>query len=339
MKYLRPLLAPVLLAISAPVWSCDLCAVYNATSAKADFDSGFSFSLAEQFVHHGTELFDDQRIRRDDADYLDSSITHLVPGYNFSPRFGVSLNLPLVARSFRRTDLRYTTGGLPALETERGSEFGVGDAALIGRGTIFTKRTMKYDVTVNLLGGVKFPTGDTDRLKDEISQTDIYNDFLPPGTPHDPLSHSISSVHQHSISAGSGSFDGLFGVTLNTRWDRWFFNSQAQYSLRTAGESGFHYGDDLLISGGPGRFLLATEDYSLSLQALAVYNTMGRDTLEGRISDRTGQTAWYLGPQINFTWSGHFTANLGVDVPLHITANGFQAVPDYRLHGGVSWRF
>ena len=66
---------------------------------------------------------------------------------------------------------------------------------------------------------------------------------------------------------------------------------------------------------------------------------MGRDEVRGRQSDRTGSTGWYLGPLLNFTWHDGFAANVGVDLPLHIQNNGFQNVPDYRLHGGCSCRF
>jgi hypothetical protein len=50
-------------------------------------------------------------------------------------------------------------------------------------------------------------------------------------------------------------------------------------------------------------------------------------------------TAWYLGPQIGFTWGQHFSANAGVDVPLGIANHRLQNVPDYRVHGGIAWRF
>ncbi|HVY70989.1 MAG TPA: hypothetical protein VHH73_13740, partial [Verrucomicrobiae bacterium] len=332
-------LLPALLATVAPATACELCAIYNATSARADFGGGFSFAVEEQFTRLGTELLFDKKIIRDTPDYLETSITHLVPSYNFSSKFGVSVNIPLVNRSYRWTDLRYHTAAPPEFVTQQASEFGLGDVALVGRGTVFARRTMKYHFVVNLLGGIKFPTGDTAHLGDELEQEEIYNQFIPPNTPHDPLAHSIASVHQHELSAGSGSYDGIFGVAVNSRWRSWFANAQAQYLLRTAGAADFQYGDELQISGGPGRYLIATESHSLSLQANAVYSTMARDTLAGKTSDRTGQTAWFLGPQVNVTWSEHFTANLGIDIPLHITANGFQAVPDYRLHGGISWRF
>jgi hypothetical protein len=66
---------------------------------------------------------------------------------------------------------------------------------------------------------------------------------------------------------------------------------------------------------------------------------MAHDRLLGQTSARTGSTGWYFGPQINLTLGEHFSANAGVDIPLQITANGFQNVPDYRIHGGFSWRF
>src|SRR5262249_51844613 len=158
--------------------------------------------------------------------------------------------------------------------------------------------------------------------------------FLPPATPHDPLGHSIASVHEHELALGSGSYDGIFGATVNARYRRFFLNGQFQYYLRTEGESGFIFGDELMVSGGPGAFILLSHGWTLSLQANGVYDTQARDQLLGRVSDRTGLTAWYFGPLLAFTMSDHFSANLGVDVPLRITNNGFQSVPNYAVHGG-----
>jgi len=225
------------------------------------------------------------------------------------------------------------------LFTEKGTEFGLGDIALIGRFTIFQKLAMKYGFTVNFLGGVKFPTGDASRLDDEVAQAEIFQSFLPPGTPHDPLGHSITSVHQHMLALGSGSYDGVFGLTGNARWRRWFINGQFQYYLRTKGEAGFKYGDELLISGGPGSFLFFNDSCTFSLQANALYDTMARDELLDQPSNRTGLTAWYLGPLLIFTWGEHLSINAGVDVPLSIENNGFQSVPNYRVEGGIAYRF
>ena len=66
---------------------------------------------------------------------------------------------------------------------------------------------------------------------------------------------------------------------------------------------------------------------------------MGRDELIGQVSNRTGETAWYMGPFLALTIGEHFSANAGVDVPLRIANNGFQSVADYEVRGGISWRF
>jgi hypothetical protein len=332
-------LALLLLGFAGPAsFGCELCAVYSAGSARGESGSGFLVSVSEQFTSYRTTHFDGEEIDIADPDYLDNSVTHLVTSYNFSPRFGVSLSLPLVYNSFRRFDVRYSERAPPVSETEADSEFGLGDAALIGRVTLLAKNEMEYGIVINLLGGVKFPTGDSSRLADEVEQARIFESF--PGPPHtDPLSHSPAGVHQHMLAAGSGSYDGILGLTVNSRWKRWFFNSQFQYYLRTAGEEDFEYGDDIMVSGGPGRYLLLHDAWTVSLQLNAVYETEGRVRLLDRKSDRTGMTAWYLGPQFSVTVGEHLAANAGVDVPLHIISRGFQNVPTYRVHAGLNYRF
>ena len=319
--------------------ACDLCAVYRASDADGANTSGFVFSLAEQFIPYRTIQNESTEVSPALRDHVDSSITHFVFGYNFSPKWGLSLNVPLTHLEFQRSDFRYSTGGPPTFFTEEGSETGIGDISLIGRTTLFQKSEMDHSLQINLLAGIKLPTGDSDRLAEEMDQTRIYNTLIPPNTPHDPLGHSIAAVHPHSIALGSGSVDGIFGITVNSRWQRLFLNGQAQYYLRTEGRSGFKYGDELILSGGPGVFVWLAKSGSLSTQANLIYDQMGRDELDGVTSYRTGSTAWYLGPLINLTLGERFTANVGIDLPLQIKNGGYQAVPDYRLHGGVAWRF
>jgi hypothetical protein len=321
--------------------ACELCAIYNASDASGQFNSGFLFTVSEQYIRYGTSQFFGEEVAIDDSlySYVNSSITHFAPGYNFTPRFGIGLNIPLTYLRFKRTDLLYAAGVPPTLITDQGKKIGLGDVALIGRWTLFERTRMRYGIVINLLGGVKFPTGDASAIRDEVDQSRLFESFLPPGTPHDPLGHSLSSVHQHDLALGSGSYDGVFGLTLNARWHRWFLNSQFQYNLRTSGEEGFRFGDELMVSGGPGFFVFLGETWTLSLGPNAVYDTMARDELLGRPSERTGSTAWYLGPRLNFTWGIHLSANAGFDMPLRIANNGFQSVPDYRINGGISWRF
>ena len=70
-----------------------------------------------------------------------------------------------------------------------------------------------------------------------------------------------------------------------------------------------------------------------------VWERTERDKIIGQPFQQTGMTAVYLGPLLNLTLGGHFSANAGVDFPLSIYNHQIQTVPDYRVHGGFSWRF
>jgi hypothetical protein len=75
------------------------------------------------------------------------------------------------------------------------------------------------------------------------------------------------------------------------------------------------------------------------VQASAFYEAMKQDWVTGKIHDQTGSTAWYMGPQLVFTFGEHFSTQAGVDLPLRINNHGLQNVPDYRVHAAVKWRF
>jgi hypothetical protein len=324
MKHLMPgfLLSAVI--VTQPALACDLCAVYGVSNAQGE-SSGFIATVAGQFVAARDLQFDGKSISVSEAEFLDSSIIHFVPGYNFTPRVGLSLNVPLIYRSYRLYDLDGPSEGHVS---------GLGDISLIGRLSILQQVEKDYSVRLSLLGGVKLPTGDADLVKKDVEQEVFYSSFFPPGH-----GHAISGVHLHDLALGSGSVDGIVGTSLNLRRKSAFFTTEFQYYIRTEGESSFKFGNDLMVSGGPGYFLLLKERYSASLQLNAAYETKARAEYFGRKSNQTGMTAWYLGPQLGFTFGSHFSARAGVDIPLRVESNGLQSVPDYRIHGSFAWSF
>jgi len=337
MKHLA--LAALLYALVESVAGCELCAIYSATAARGEAVRGFQLSISEQFTGFETLLFEGSSFPSAgflEGSYLDNSITHVVPGYNFSERFGLNLNIPIIYRAFNRYEIRYRESGsgfISSINQEEGNVFGLGDMALIGRLAVVQKLEMNYSLTFDLFAGVKFPTGDTDRLQDEVEQARRAAIAL--GPIHE---HNVLPVHQSDLSLGSGSFDGVFGTAANVRWDRWFFNNQIQYYLRTEAE-GYKFGNEWIISGGPGAYLLLEERFTLSLQAKASYESKARDEVLGRKSNSSGISSWYVGPLFGFTWGEHLSANAGFDFPWHIYNHGLQIVSDYRVHAGLSWRF
>src|SRR5207244_9601634 len=121
-------------------------------------------------------------------------------------------------------------------------------------------------------------------------------------------------------------------------WRRLFFNTQVQYYLRSEAVD-YQVGDLVIVSGGPGVYALLTGAGTLSVQVNAFYENKNSDLALGQINNQTGSTAWYLGPQLRWTWGDHLSADAGADLPVRISNRGMQSVPDYRLHAGVSWRF
>jgi hypothetical protein len=232
----------------AAVSGCDLCAVYNSTAARGESSRGFHVSLAEQFTHSATLQEEGSEIGDPARQYRDSSITTLAVGYNFHPRFGVTLNVPYIHRAFRRAE---------GFEIERGTESGLGDVAFVGRTVLLTKAEHEHSYSFNLLAGVELPTGDSDRLREERDEVEV------PGT--------LSGVHGNDLALGSGSFDGIVGAAGHAHWRRSFFTVDAQYFVRTRGDFGCRFGNELSVFAGPGVYVLFSEESTLGLQAGFTY--------------------------------------------------------------------
>ena len=308
--------------VATPAAACDLCSVYSAMQARGEIDKGFTVGVAQQFTHYGTLQEDGHKIPNGLKQHFDSSISQLFAGYNFTDRFGVQVNLPIIHRSFLRAD--------DSGEIERGTESGVGDVSLVSNFLAYRKATKKFTVAWTVHGGVKFPTGSSDRLQEEVDE--LTAPPLPPGAPQ-------SGIHGHDLALGSGSMDGIVGTGLFARRQRLFFAANAQYAIRTKGDFDYRYADDLAWWGGPGVFLALNESYTVALQLNVSGETKGRDTFQGAKADDTGITSVFLGPQISVTWGERLSAELGADLPVSIDNTALQTVPDYRVRAAVNWRF
>jgi hypothetical protein len=310
--------AVILATFAQPMLACDLCGVYSATQVALETSQGPFVGVAEQFTHFGTIQMDGKEVSNPSGQYLDSSISQLFAGYNFTPRIGLQFNLPLIYRSFKRPD---GEGGI-----DFGTESGLGDVSLLGNFLAFQKVKENFTVNWNVLGGVKFPTGSSDRLKEELNE--VENPVGPP-----------SGIHGHDLTLGSGSYDGIIGSGIYARWHKGFLTANLQYAIRTEGDFNYRFANDLTWSGGPGYYLILNDSYTLALQAVVSGEHKGKDTFAGESAEDTGITAVYLGPQLNFTWRGKLSIQIGADLPVSLDNTSLQTVPDYRIRGGLTWRF
>lgn len=303
-----------LIATAAP--ACELCSVASAIDARST-RPGFFVGLDERFTHFGTLREDGDEVDNDTGQRMDSSITQLVIGHRFDRTWSVQAVIPYIHRSFRRPE---------GFEIDSGTENGLGDIALTGSATAWESLDGPATGIVAVLAGIKAPTGDSDRLAEEEAEIEI------PGAPE-------SGVHGHDLALGSGSWDGLVGLTAYASWERLFFTGDAQYAIRTEGDHDYRYANDFTWRFSPGILVWVDEGNTLGLQASFSGESKGKDEHAGEKAEDTGIVAVYLGPLVSYTWHDLLSAEVGLDLPLVQDNTALQLVPDYRVYATVTGRF
>lgn len=332
---------------------CDLCGCYtpqleatlmmdpNApldpqSHGKHTWPDGFYVAIAEQFTHFETLQLDGKEVANPTGQYLDSSITQLVAGYSITPRFGLQINVPLIYRSFERPE---------AFEIDRGTESGLGDVSLLAKYVLFhtekggsnhldftdpkSPRMLStepdFTASVVAMTGVKFPTGDTDRIKEEFDEVEV------PGAPE-------SGIHGHDLSLGTGSYDGIFAGQTSFRYRNFFLQADAQFALRGHGRHDYDFANEISWSGGPGYYFVRNSHTIIGLQLIVSGEHKDLDRFQGAPVEDTGITSVFLGPRIVAS-VGRVSGEIGVDLPVSIDNTALQTVPDYRVRAGFAFRF
>ncbi|HEV2804732.1 MAG TPA: hypothetical protein VGW57_07370 [Chthoniobacterales bacterium] len=326
--------------------ACDLCGCYTPqieAMSRAEMSAGgpmaatpFYFAVAEQFTHLGTLQFDGEEVANPTGQYLDSSITQLVAGYSFNSRFALQVNLPLIYRSFERPE---------GFEIDRGTESGVGDISLLGKFVLLRHEsggraslkfddpknphfeTQEADLTVSalLLGGVKFPTGDSSRLEEEFNEVEV------PGAP-------ASGIHGHDLTLGSGSYDGIVGAQFSLRYKYFFFQADTQFTVRSEGAHQYEFANDISWSGGPGVYFVRSKETIVGLQFVVSGEHKGVDHFRGEPAEDTGITSVFVGPRVVAS-HGKLSFEVAAELPVSVDNTALQVVPDYRLRGSFAFRF
>lgn len=298
--------------------ACDLCAIYSANQAHAEIGRGPFAGLAEQYTYFGSVQQDGDRVGNPSGQYLHSAISQLFVGYNLNRTMGIQFTAPIIYRYYKRPD---GAGGI-----EHGTEAGLGDVSLLGNFLAYRLSQLERTFNWTLMGGVKFPTGNTGRIKEEFSE--VQNPVGPP-----------SGIHGHDLTLGSGSYDGIVGTSVYGRWRRFFATANVQYFIRTTGDFDYRFANELIWSLAPGYYAVLDERYTVTFQVVASGEYKGKDKFQGETADDTGMTAVYLGPEVGFTWHENLSAQVGLDLPVMLQNTSFQSVPDFRIHAGITWRF
>ncbi|MFL6520181.1 MAG: hypothetical protein ACJ8NS_08170 [Chthoniobacterales bacterium] len=325
--------------------ACDLCGCYTPQMETAldpnpagqqSWRDSFYVGAAEQFTHFGTLQFEGEEVSNPTGQYLNSSITQLVAGYSITPRFALQINVPLIYRSFERPE---------GFAIERGTESGLGDISLLGKFVLFHRETggrtsLKFDdpknphfekhdpdftISALVISGVKFPTGDTNRIKEEFNEIEV------PGAPE-------SGIHGHDLTLGTGSYDGIFGCQFSLRAKSFFFQADSQFTLRGAGTHQYRFANDISWSGGPGYYFVRDRETIVGLQFVCSGEHKDVDRFRGQPAEDTGITSVFLGPRFIVS-HGKLSGELAAELPVSIDSTALQVVPDYRLRASFAIRF
>ena len=305
------------------------------SSSLPNWVNGFYGAIAEQFTSFGTLQLDGNEIDNPTGQYLDSSITQIVTGYDLTNHFGLQLNIPLIYRDFKRPE---------GFQIDRGNVSGLGDVSLLLKAVVFhyatpARRSFEvqgknpvavehepdFTISAILLTGLKFPTGATDRLKEEFHEEEI------PGAPP-------SGIHGHDLTLGTGSYDGIFGEQTSMRYKNLFFESNVQFTLRGDGAHQYHFANDLTWTAGPGYYVVHRPDTLAGLQFEISGEYKDVDRFRGKPAEDTGITSVSVGPRVVVA-HGRWSAEVAVDLPILLDNTALQTVPDYRLHGGIAVQF
>ena len=150
-----------------------------------------------------------------------------------------------------------------------------------------------------MLGGVKFGTGDSDRLQEELDEgAEAAAASIPKHEGHDD-DGPISGIHGHDLALGSGSTDFLIGTSAFYRSGRWYGSGDVQYALRRTGDFDYRFGNDLLWTLSAGRFLMLEHDRTISLQLNLSGENKDFDELAGQQLDDTHSRVLFLGPEMD----------------------------------------
>jgi|GEM_PF-242279 len=336
--------------------ACDRHAIYTAVESGESKANSLRLGIAEQFSYFGKIQNSGKVVDNVASQHMQSSITQVFASYDITDSVGLQLTLPFISRSFRR----YEDSAI-----QRGSESGIGDLSLLAKFAPFAERNAEWGYRADVFFGIKLPTGDSDRIKEELSEGHGENHSENHGenhsaghgagpkhteemmvNAHSDIEHGgatgesgiSSAIHGHDLALGSGSVDFPLGASFFVNDGRAFLTTELQYVLRTEGESNYRYANDLLWEAGSGYFVLLNHDFSIAIKANLSGEYKRKDSLDGERQSDTGIRSIFAGPEIQVK-CGAWNGELAWDIPLDVNNTGIQAVPEYKLRAALNYLF
>jgi hypothetical protein len=275
----------------------------GTTLKRGRFALGFTFEHRkwDELGHRSAHELHEEG--RDVHNFDHDEFHHLALSYGITDDLEVGITMPIVQRTFLRVEDGVVGKG--------DDSAGAGDLSLVGKYRVYQGMA---DVAV--LGGVKFPTGDT-------AQTGFDGKKLEP-----------------EEVPGTGSFDYLLGAAVGKQIGRWTVGGDLLYNFKTEGAQQYEVGDVL-------RFDLATScalreagqfpnvRLTGELNAQFLDKDRGRT---GKVFDSGGQV-FFVTPGVSVDLTKQMTAFFSVPVPVYQNRGGEHSEVTYGLIAGLSLRW
>ena len=231
--------------------------------------------------------------------------------YDFSPRWGVGVSLPVSARTHDHID---TASG----DLNHWSFTGVGDLTVEARWAAWRGDGEAAPTVTFTLAG-KFPTGRTG-------------------------AHNQTDSAEVPLQTGSGSYDAIGGVVYSRNLPKLVENPRVptlfaglSYRKNNPGSRGYVIGD--VFDGRVGANLPVWK--RLDLMGQADWRVRRRDQAGQTAEDVsfTGGESLHLSPGARWHWREGLSTYLYAQLPVYQYVNREQLTSDVNWHLGLSWEF
>ncbi|HLF97586.1 MAG TPA: transporter [Methylococcaceae bacterium] len=250
--------------------------------------------------------------------------TSLGIAYGVTDDLTVGLRLPYVWRENVSEPSHHEEGEIERL----GDSNGLGDTVVFGQYRFL--HLQEQDIHAAVLLGVKTPTGRTRRKTDGEE------------------GHLFEAEQQ----PGSGSWDGIAGLSYTQVFGPVTFNASTIYTIVTKGTQSTDLGDvfsyNAAVSyrlkpgadhGGGDYFFLSPGQYAVDLVMELNGQWRDRQSVSGEDVENSGAHQLYVSPGVRLTAGQHVNLGLSFGVPIVEHFNGHQDQLDYRAVGTLSFYY
>jgi hypothetical protein len=277
--------------------------------------------LSHQFTHYESNV---KPLGNPNApgQHVESNVSQVFANYLATDRLFLQINVPLIYRSFRRVSFG---------QVEEGTEKGLGDISGLVKWRFLESYRERTTNVFDFYLGAKLPTGSSDRLQDELPQTN--SGLLRHGGPGGSL------ISGDLLALGTGSVDGILGSSWLYQLDRWLFLSNLQYQVRGTGSYDYRLGNDLQVTLSPGRYLILEDDRTLSTGLRLSGEWKESNTLDGILVPQSSEQQIFVGGFAQFTVGDATFFSGSLEFPVSNESPDEEVVPRYRVQATVSVRF